>query len=161
MSLFENDQFRWRETYFVFFDEARRPTTDRIVSLLAQIDPHYEIGNPVSEEDQFASLTLRSPDDYAAMDITCTTGEEASEQGQQMALELLESGIEPEQTPLVERLPSCTARLDIFHFEQIVAGDGEQEEDECLDPGSVLIVLDKLAQICDGIAVDPQSSTFI
>jgi hypothetical protein len=26
MSLFENDQYRWRETYFVLFDEKRLPT---------------------------------------------------------------------------------------------------------------------------------------
>ena len=26
MSLFENDQFRWRDTYFILFHEKNRPT---------------------------------------------------------------------------------------------------------------------------------------
>ena len=37
------------------------------------------------------------------------------------------------------------------------ASSGEGEEDEFLDPGALLIVLAKLANLCQGVGIDPQS----
>jgi hypothetical protein len=55
-------------------------------------------------------------------------------------------------------LQQCDARFDIFHFEH-VASDGEDEDG--LDPGSLIIVLKRLARLCHGIGVDPQSGTLM
>ena len=38
MSLFENDEYRWRETYFVLFHEENRPSADAIVAALYDVD---------------------------------------------------------------------------------------------------------------------------
>ena len=46
-----------------------------------------------------------------------------------------------------------------FHFEQ-VAGSNHEEED-FLDPGGLLIVLERLAELCRGVSVDPQSGSFM
>jgi hypothetical protein len=34
MSMFENDQYRWRETYFVLFDSSRTPSLKKIEETL-------------------------------------------------------------------------------------------------------------------------------
>ena len=36
MSLFENDLYQWRETYFVLFDEATRPQAEDVVKKFSE-----------------------------------------------------------------------------------------------------------------------------
>ena len=59
----------------------------------------------------------------------------------------------------LEELRSCDARLDIFHFEQMVDVDAEGEE--MFDPSALLVVLDTLAELTDGISVDPQGGAML
>ena len=54
----------------------------------------------------------------------------------------------------------CNARFDILHFENIAGAIGEEEID-FMDPGAMLIVAQQLASVVNGIAVDPNSGTFI
>lgn len=163
MSLFENDEYRWRETCFVLFHTRNRPQGDRVVAALREVNEHYEVTNVLQTEDGlFESLTLLSPDDYAAMDITFVTGEEVREH----SLELVE-----EMAPMIGRadekklksLPEFDARLDVYHFEQIVfaGSDTDDDEEEFLDPGSLLIVLEKLASLTEGVGVDQESGTLL
>ena len=63
---------------------------------------------------------------------------------------------------MLKRLRQYDGRFDVLHFEQIAELPGEDEEpDELLDPGALLAVLGVLADITDGIAVDPQSGTIL
>ena len=81
MSLFENDEYRWRETYFVLMEARCRPVGDVIREALRKENRRYEISDArLSPDGQFESLTLYSPDDNAAMDITYIDGEEVAEQ---------------------------------------------------------------------------------
>ena len=67
MSLFENDEYQWRVTYFIFFADDRRPQADNVSKILRSIDARYEITNLRADDNgRFESLTLMSPDDYAA-----------------------------------------------------------------------------------------------
>src|ERR1700685_171065 len=71
MLTFENDDYKWRETYFVLFDSGKRPTLAKIASALRKLNARFELINMAAEdEDAFDSLTLHSPQDYAAMDIS-------------------------------------------------------------------------------------------
>ena len=71
MSLFENEQYQWRETYFVLFEASQRPKTDALVKAIDQAGEGFQVSDPRSDEHQLIeSLTIRSPDDYAAMDIS-------------------------------------------------------------------------------------------
>jgi len=54
-------------------------------------------------------------------------------------------------------LSKCDARFDIFHFEQI---DG-QTDDAYLDPGGLLLVMQKLSELSGGVALDPQSHSLL
>lgn len=42
MSLFENDEYRWRETYFVLFEEENRPLAKDVQQALLKLDPRYK-----------------------------------------------------------------------------------------------------------------------
>lgn len=161
MSLFENDEFRWRETYFVLLDADRCPPSKTIQDTLADLDSKYELVNVRQDEDGgFESLTLLSPDDYAAMDISFLAGEEISEAAAELGEQMQGSDLDAEQHEQIKRISKLDARFDIYHFEQVVY-DASDEEDEYLDPGALLIVLDQLAALCDGIVVDPQTSTLL
>lgn len=162
MSLFENDEYQWRETYFVLFDKTKRPSAEQLESLLTGVNVGYQIQDVrATEEGLFESLTLISADDYAAMDLTCLATEEVREQVEELATEL-RSTAAPDELPTIERIPACTARLEVYHFEQMVfVGGSEDEPDDFMDPGSLLVVLERIAELCDGIIVDPQSNSLL
>ena len=67
----------------------------------------------------------------------------------------------PGQEEMLDKLPLCNARLDLLHFEQLTASFSEDDDEEFLDPGSLLGVAESLAQLVNGVAVDPGSGTFV
>jgi len=162
MSLFEESGFQWRETYFVLFPMSRRPQAAAVREALQRLDARYQISElQASENSEFESVTLKSPDDFAAMDISYMDGEEVAEQVQELLKSASQSKksqealLDPDQLAL---LRTCDARLDVLHFEQM-ADSGAGDDDEFLDPGALLVVLERLRQICTGLVVDPQSGS--
>jgi len=161
MSLFENDWYRWRDTYFILFDESNRPTADAMREVLEALGDRFEVREVRSDANgAFESLTLLSPIDYAGMDITYTAGEDVVVQVDELSREMLKSGLTKEEKEKLKRIKTYTARLEIFHFEQI-ADTQYDDEDEILDPGGLLIVMDVLTEFCQGIAIDPQAGAFM
>jgi hypothetical protein len=158
MSTFENDRYQWRETYFVLFPSARRPKLTEVQQRLASLSNRYTLENPGGDEEgRFESVTVISPDDFAALDVCYTGGDEVLEHGQELAQELAGT-IEPDQRPLLKRVKQMDGRFDVLHFEQVEAAD-ESEGDDLLDPSALLAVMEELARMTDGIAIDPQSGT--
>ncbi len=162
MSMFENDQYRWRETYFVLFDASRRPTLERLQQTLTKLNSRFTLTNLNADPSgRFESLTVLAPDDFAALDISYLEGEEVLEQGALLVEEMETTDCRPEDRVRLDRLRKCDGRFDVLHFEQIVNFDDEDESDEMLDPSALLVVLEALAKETDGLAVDPQTSTFL
>jgi len=158
MSLFENSEYQWRETYFVLFDENSRPSAKQVESELKQLGSRYEISAlRTDDEGRFESVTLLSPSDFAAMDITYISGEEVLEQIKEFGDEIKNATLTEDEIKKVAKLSKCNARFDVFHFEQVI----DDEEDEILDPGALLIVLEQLAELCDGVCIDPQSGSVL
>ena len=163
MSLFENEEYRWRETYFVLFDSANRPTAEQVVAALRQVNENYQLGDVrKGEDDALESLTILSPDDYAGMDITYLSGQEVKEHSEELVEEMLPM-VTGEEKDRLRKLPEFDARLDVFHFEQLVfTGPVNGDDmDEFIDPGSLLIVLEKLAELTQGIGIDQETGTLI
>jgi len=106
-------------------------------------------------------LTLLSPDDFAALDICYTCGAEILEQGATLAGELESAACEAEDNAPSQQVRQADARFDVLHFERISDDPEEDESDEVLDPGALLIVLNALAKLTDGIAVDPQTGSVL
>ena len=164
MSLFENDEYQWRETYFVVFDVSKRPSADAFEGLLKGLNKSYEVRDVRATDDGgFESLTLISKDDYAAMDLTCACHEEVIEQIQELAKELEELAA-PDEMDSIRQIAQCTARLEVYHFEQMVfvgSSGPDDEPDDFMDPGSLLVVLERIAEMLGGIIVDPQSNSLM
>ena len=159
MSLFGDSRYQYRETYFVLFEKANLPDPSKIEAALADLGPRYETVEVKMNGDDFESMTVRSPHDFSAMDITCVEGEEVIAQIQGIQEEFRTITLTGDDVKKLTRLKNFNARFDIFHFEEI--GDAGPTEDEFLDPGGLLLVLEKLAEVCDGVALDPQSQTLM
>jgi len=67
MSMFEDSRYRWRETYFVLFPAKKRPTLKSVTKMLSALNKRFELTNLNDEEEFVDSLTLISPDDFAAL----------------------------------------------------------------------------------------------
>ncbi len=155
MSLFENGQYHWRETYFVLFKEQDRPSAERVKEELGTLSSRFEFSNfAIDEDGQFESVTLISHHDSAAMDITYVSGEEVSDQVRQLGVDLKNATLTNEEMVKVAKLLKCDSRFDVYHFEE-VAEDG----DDILDPGALLIVLECLGNLCNGVSIDPQTGS--
>ena len=115
-----------------------------------------------TEDGQFESVTLFAPDDFAAMDIICTAGDEVVEQLPTLIEELEPNMLDDEEKSQLDAIKNCSARLEVFRFEQHTFTAPEDGVDaNVMDPGGVLIVLQRLNAICDGVVVDPQSSSVL
>jgi len=154
MSMFEDRRYRWRETYLVLFRSSRRPKLKKVQETLSAINKNYQLLNlSADKQGRLESMSLISPDDFAAMDICYVSGAEVLEQAASLAQDLRPAAI--------ERLVQCDARFDVLHFEQLPDPPEDADEEELLDPSALLLVLGALARLTDGIAVDPQSGTIL
>ena len=110
---------------------------------------------------RFESLTVLSPDDFAALDICYTAGDEVQEQASSSS----RSCGPPSSTRPTSRSSStfatATAASTCCTSSSWPRAATKSEKDEMLDPGAVLLVLDALARLTGGVAIDPQSGTLL
>jgi len=162
MSMFEDRRYRWRETYLVLFRSSRRPKLKKVQETLSAINKNYQLLNlSADKQGRLESMSLISPDDFAAMDICYVSGAEVLEQAASLAQDLRPAAIEADLEDYLKRLVQCDARFDVLHFEQLPDPPEDADEEELLDPSALLLVLGALARLTDGIAVDPQSGTIL
>jgi hypothetical protein len=163
MSMFGDSRFNWRETYFVLFESSKRPTLKAVEKALSALNAHYQLKNSSADEaGRFESLTLISPEDYAALDVCYTGGAEVLEQGAEMAAQMEAAACEVGESVSHQQLHQYDGRFDVLHFEEV--GDLREDEedlDEMLDPSALLLVLGELAKLTGGVAVDPQTGTLL
>ncbi len=157
MSTFERDNYQWRETYFVLFESRHRPALKSVRDAIAKLGENFELIEPTAEEDGgFESVTVLAPDDFAAVDVSYLSGEDASTESARIAKEL-GSSLDADTR---RQLMNCDARLDLMHFEQVLEEAGG-EPDEAFDPSALLMVLEALVRLTKGIGVDPQSGSIM
>ena len=161
MSLFGDPLFRWRETFLVLFEESNRPTVEAVEKALARVGKFDSEQTNESVDGLIESLTVTNSIDCVGLDIVFVDGEEAAEQIEELQTEISPDDLLPGQEEMLEKLPLCNARLDLLHFEQLTASFSEDDDEEFLDPGSLLGVAESLAQLVNGVAVDPGSGTFV
>ena len=164
MSLFGNSEYRWRETFLIMLDRTKRPSGAEFERAMGQLGGRYVVDElAVDDEGLLETATLLAPSDHAAMDVSFVAGEEVSEQVAELYAQLADDDLLPDEQQKLAQITSCDARLDLLHFEKIelefLADDAEEEE--MMDPGSLLIVAATIEALCQGVAVDPQSGTFI
>lgn len=157
----EMEQFCWRDTYFVWFDGARRPTLEQVTRTLAALPEHYQLQSPEADDaGRFESVTLLSGGDHVALEISFLGGDDIRLQAEALAEEMKTSG--DNETRHLAKLAACDARFDIMQFERIDDPDADEADlDEAFDPSTLLIVLNALVRLVDGIGVDPQSGLVV
>ena len=163
MSMFEDRQYQWRETYFVLFRSPKRPRLDALKRRLERAECRFTVTNCVSDKKGLIeSLTVFAPDDFAALDISYLAGEEVSEEARSLAAELKSPECGRDERAKIDVLKGCDGRFDILHFERVGDHGAAEEDDEGMfDPSGLLIVLDALVELTGGIAVDPQSGAML
>ena len=157
MSLFENSLYEYCDTFFVFLDEENMPTAKAVEAALAELGSRYVVENIKEADGKFVSATVRSPADFSGMDLTFVSGEEVADQMKALGEDLRHMTLHGGEQDTLQKMLKSTARYDVFHFEERNANN----EDEFLDPGGLLLVLQKIAATCDGISYDPQSQDFL
>jgi hypothetical protein len=161
MSLFADSRYQWRETYFVLFDPQTRPKAADVQAALTALGPRLAVSEVAANEDGLLeSMTVLSHADAAGMDLTYVEGDEVKEQIIQLKQEWKAKKPSPKEKPHVDRVLHASARFDVFHFEE-VSYLPDEEDDGPLDPGTLLLVLNKLARLCHGEALDPQTGELL
>jgi hypothetical protein len=161
MSMFEDTRYRWRETYFVLFDAKKRPTLETVAKRLSALSKRFELTNlNADEEGWIDSLTLISPDDFAALDICYTEGPEVLEQGASLVADMKKQADDNPPPVAWEQIKRYDGRFDVLHFE-LTPEDDASDDEGMLDPSTLLVVLGALAKLADGVAIDPQAGTFL
>ena len=158
MSLFEDNRFVYRDTFFVYFKREDRPNVEHVKAFLAEMGDKYKTSNLKDSDGFLDSMTIHSPQDYSAMDVTYLEGEEVIEQVHEMMNDFKLMTLTGDDQKKLAIFQECDARFDVFHFEQVADG---QEGDEFLDPGGLLLVMSNLAELCKGVSLDPQSQTLL
>jgi hypothetical protein len=162
MSLFDDSNYRWRDTFLVLFDDEQRPTIELALSAIQKIGK-FEMQNfSESESRHIESMTITSNVDLVGLEIFYVAGAEVVEETEALVLELTEDALLLGNEDSLTQLSTANARFDILHFEQITENANEPSDDnELMDPGSLLAVTAALASLVNGVAVDPSSASFV
>ncbi len=157
----EQKEYQWRETYFILFHSSARPTLTQLEHNVSELSDRFQLGNlTADDEGRFESVVIQAPDDYAALEISYETGEAVMAQAVDLAKHL-QGEAAPDE---LARLVRADARLDVMHFEQVFSDavlDGEDDLEEMLDPSCLLMVVEALVKLTDGIAIDPSSGAIL
>jgi len=158
MSLFGNEKYKWRETYFVLFRRDDHPTVQAVADALDT--GHNQVTNVNGDtEGRFESATVQSSEDFSGMDVTFVAGEEVRDHVKELLNDFAKQTLTSEDEAKLNLLGECDSRFDIFHFEEVENASGGEEE--FLDPGALLLVIEQIAHLCQGVGVDPQSGSLI
>ena len=159
MSLFEDNQYEYSDTFFVFFKRENLPEAEKVKAAIAELGDRYEFGKIAFREEQFESMTILSPQDCSAVDIVLDLNTEVTTQIAELESEFRTLTLTGDDRDKLSRFKECDARFDLFHFEKKMGGN--DEPDAFIDPGGLLIVLEKLRSLCDGVGPDPQSQMLL
>jgi hypothetical protein len=158
-----DDQLEWRDTYFVLFQQANRPTLTQVEAAITETSRRLKLENLEADEDgMFESVLVHAPQDNAAVEISYEMGDAVVEQSAELAKQLKDE-IGPKQ---LQQMLKSNARLDVMLFERVRNEDFGGEDDEeweggSVDPSSLLNVVEALAKLTHGLPIDPASGAIL
>jgi hypothetical protein len=160
MSLFEHSSFQYRETCFVLFPKENRPKLNSVTEAIESLGDRYKLGESESNDEGYLeSISVFCPNDHAALDISYLDGEDVSEHLEELSEEFPSDSLEQSEREKWNKAQSFSARIDLFHFEEV---SSEMEPDEgLLDPGAMLVILQTIANLTGGVGVDPSAGTVV
>ena|GEM_PF-1951371 len=118
MTLFDDDRYDWRETYFVYFESAFRPKLTDVRRALKLNAPFIEILNTETEPTGgIIQMTIASYEDHAALEIVYQEGNSIQNEAQHLADSLKQDASDSELVQ-INKISLCNTRFEIHHFEQ-------------------------------------------
>jgi len=118
MTLFEDNRYDWRETYFVYFGSAHRPKLPEIRRALKTYAPFFSILDSKAEPNgNLVAMTIASYENHAALEITYQEGEDVLTEIKQLVRSLKKDATAEELLKL-QQAAQYKARFDVHHFEQ-------------------------------------------
>ena len=157
MSLFGDPSFQYRETYFVLLKSDDCPSSEKLIEAIESLGNNFQIVDSKINEGKLESITVDMSEDFAALDITYVEGDEVLTQVEEIGEELRNMTLQGDELKKLSKIRHCNARFDVFHFERSI----NTEADEFIDPGGLLLVLERIASLCDGVSFDPQSQSIL
>src|ERR1700749_797608 len=126
-----DDQLEWRDTYFVLFQQSRRPTLTQVEAAITETSRRLTLENLEADEDgMFEPVLVHAPQDNAAVEISYEVGDAVIEQSAELAKQLKDE-IGPKQ---LQQMLKSNARLDVMLFERVrneeFGGDEEADDEE-------------------------------
>jgi hypothetical protein len=123
MSLYNDDRYTWRETYFVLFDDhRRRPMLDELRRELHRGSLKILDGT-TNAEGRLRSLIVASYEDHSALEIVFRQGPEVIAETNAL-VQTLEQGSTPKEKERLRSVTQWPCKFDVLHFEQ-TAGTAE------------------------------------
>lgn len=118
MSLFTDDRYCWRETYFVFFEPERRPLLRDIQRELKDHAGTFRLLEEQTDRaDRLQTLTIASYEDHAALDVSYHAGDNVTAEIRGL-IETLGRECSAREKEKLLRLTRYRAKFDVLHFEQ-------------------------------------------
>lgn len=154
MSLFDNNAYQYRDTFFVFFPIGKRPDAEIVRTSLENLREGFNISSIRVEGPLLESVAIECPDDNSGMDVALVHGDEVRQQVVDLMKEFKTITLAADDLARLETLKKCDGRFDILHFGRLDCG-------EDIDPGGLLLVIQQLSELTGGIGVDPQSMSLI
>jgi hypothetical protein len=158
-----DEQLEWRDTYFILFQQANRPTLTQVEAAISESSKRLKLENLEADDDGlFESVLVQAPQDNAALEISYETGDAVIQQSADLAKQLKDEL----KTAQLKRMLKADARLDVMLFERVSeesfpGGDDEDWEASSLDPSSLLNVVEALAKLTGGLPIDPASGAIL
>ena len=158
----DGDELEWRDTYFILFPRAHRPTLTQVEAAITESSRRLKLENLEADEDgMFESVLVEAPQDNAALEISYETGDAVVEQSADLAKQL-QGELDSKQ---LQKMLKADARLDVMFFERVHTDDGSGDDDDWesggLDPSSLLNVVNALAKLTHGLPIDPASGAIL
>lgn len=119
MSLFNDERYCWRETYFIVCSPALRPKFAEFSAMLEKSIPTLRIRDKkVDSFDSIEFLSVVSLEDKSGLDIVYQENENSLQETAALLDEIQQQTTTDKTRQLADKASSFTGRLDVLHFEQ-------------------------------------------
>ena len=121
MTLFDDDRYAWRETYFVCFESSHRPKLPDARRALQTHAPLLEVLDAQADEhENLVMLTLASYEDHAAVEVVYREGNDILDEAKHL-FHTLRGDATAKELLRLQKIVHWRTRFDVHHFEQTAA----------------------------------------